>query len=1103
MKRISELLGKKAVHSGPPVITYKITVEQVLATSVIGWAASSELAPAEAFHLLVDDVVQEVTATHIHRLDVCRAIGASDQLSFGFRIALPLSLWDDSGELQAREVMLCAGNERKHLELAHTLSDWPSELEANSSHTEFSNISLALLNQLAAKDRQSQLKEEDLSYFKLLARKLGWRDWPKLQQPAPEGLLEQSGSLVWTGWIADDSNLAQAFQLFVNGHEVQIEPIRVNRSDVAEAKSLNRTDLGFEISIPASIWGHASEKSSVSLELWAGSCRLTQENIVWDLSKLTSILKDCYLKSGGTQFPREVLTLSGEGQYYFLLCLEHFLACRQEVKLERSVRSWFRHHAEIYGVKVEEELKDEAPLLNPPRHAISTIELWRLLRAFNAAVQEDGSNAKEAFQEIWQRSDIDAEVRHQLTCALIPYFCGIDRYFEIRPFLDISRLKVMAADTNAWSLSLQIPEATWTADYALATQLTSKIAYEAKGWINTECIATACRRLLHAWPSTPQHQYEAETTASAILNVLEAQSFDYWRRSHDKHLVDAATSLIMLSRRITSSFAYKALTTIILHYEFNPHFWKTLAERWDGFSFWPAELKIAHRNFIRFRYALTESTPQLSTVIEAVLPAALKGSLDASIALRDAALCAALNTKPNSETELQKGVSAACTTSPNEIIRFLSHFHASSVDNIETAAATEIVERCSGVPRTYFTSRKNSLIEGLWKQSPIQANITPKELPLLCGIEAHGIGVLIAALFAERQHRFNETNSDQVTLAEVSRHWLKLFHDTANQSVPPSALLQACQLLIDWQANPNAPKDVARIAFEFRRLLCERYGDDISEVCSGPTKLAHPTVRSRDPVKSTLVAIYTCNKYLSSRIAAIQNTWAKKLDELEIPWIIVVGNGDDSFDGRVLSLNVLDNYESLPQKSIALIKWVYNNTNFSHLFKIDDDCHVAVERLFHQSPQWGHHYLGRKLTRGLGTTDRSWHRARSESTLAKNSLDKSPEPSVYADGGSGYFLSRFAMFSVLQALSSTEGARLTRSAYMEDKLIGDLLSLKGINLSEEGYDTLVRRRFGDDPVRVCAFSNSFYPHRCLPQWSAISMMQRRYLRFPIFSQAQS
>lgn len=77
-----------------------------------------------------------------------------------------------------------------------------------------------------------------------------------------------------------------------------------------------------------------------------------------------------------------------------------------------------------------------------------------------------------------------------------------------------------------------------------------------------------------------------------------------------------------------------------------------------------------------------------------------------------------------------------------------------------------------------------------------------------------------------------------------------------------------------------------------------------------------------------LIAIESCKEH-KDRVAAQRDTWAK-------------GSNIIAFDGE--SLDVPDDYNSLPQKTQAICRWAFLN-EIDYLFKIDTDTYVNVERL--------------------------------------------------------------------------------------------------------------------------------------------------------------
>lgn len=229
----------------------------------------------------------------------------------------------------------------------------------------------------------------------------------------------------------------------------------------------------------------------------------------------------------------------------------------------------------------------------------------------------------------------------------------------------------------------------------------------------------------------------------------------------------------------------------------------------------------------------------------------------------------------------------------------------------------------------------------------------------------------------------------------------------------------------------------------------------------------------------TLVVVFSCRPYLETRIPALRAGWLADLAALGIPHVVVVGGATGAEAGTrvgdVVHLDAPDDYEGLPQKTLAMIRWVHDHTRFARLLKIDDDCFVDVAALFGGLQHLKYDYLGRPLTRVRGQMDRTWHRAKAASARGRLDLDKSPEPSSYADGGSGYVLSRRAMAAALEASASPEGRRLIGVSFMEDKLLGDLLALGGIRVVGEGWRAAVERRAGPSGVTVPQWENGPRP----------------------------
>jgi hypothetical protein len=208
----------------------------------------------------------------------------------------------------------------------------------------------------------------------------------------------------------------------------------------------------------------------------------------------------------------------------------------------------------------------------------------------------------------------------------------------------------------------------------------------------------------------------------------------------------------------------------------------------------------------------------------------------------------------------------------------------------------------------------------------------------------------------------------------------------------------------------------------------------------------------------TRVLVYSCNKYESTRHRVIRDTWLKDLEKYDIAYSIVVGDAEKShMEGDKMCLRVRDTYEELPQKSLSMFEFAASNSHHRHYYKIDDDCILNVNAMFGDPAFLNSEYFGRIVTRPLGGVDRSWHHVKSSATIAKESLDLSPEMSVYCDGSTGYILSRSAVKKLTEQAYSTECVQLISSSYFEDKLIGDLLSKAQVPTTSSGYNTVIKR----------------------------------------------
>ena len=1069
-----------------PAPAHRLVVEQASGFTVSGWAADPAGQPLQTLTLWQGPRRWDLATEWCERLDVSRSLGVPEGGLLGFSAELPAEVWQGS-DAAASPLVLQAGDARCELPalppLAQLLSHWQAQPEGRARTLALRQAVMAV----AQAGGPTRLPQDLATWLQAQAQRHGWAaalGQPGLVPPVPapvRAVLESSTGLVWSGWAwAGDATEEHLSLSGPQGQALVASTVRLERADVQQATGAARLLLGFELELPSLIWPLADDQGEVALSLGVEGESLTPQPVRVSHAHLRAELDA--LRAAPAPDPATP-GASHEQQYRWLLLLEHLAAAGLMGRLNAEQAEAVSRQAERFNL--HSLLPGEAegrPGPTVPQHALGTVQVWRLLRLYNERLPDDvqAETASALLRQLLAEHQVDGELRHRLVLAVAPFFCGLGAYDVLRPWLDVQKLKAMARANSAWELSLAVLEPLASADLAEAARVLRRLHEAPAGWLNTECIAEAVRSLHRVWPGDAKALPEALAVVKALLALLDQQAASYWGRSQDRQLIDAELSLLALAPELPTPMARAVEQAVQRHHAFSPGFWSQLRARWPDRRDWPLSLQDALPRFDHVQQVLqgasNASAAALAALAPWLAPALALGNLDAALILRETLLAtAALGQAPPA------AAAALAALAPAEPLRLAAHPLAAPVSEEQADRLADHLRACSGVPHPPARARLLRTLAALRPAPGAGAALVPLDhdtLRHLAQAAHHHVGVRLATAGWLLQHERLDPAAAGRLLALVHDTWRAAFDASVGQPAPSAALISSWSLLEGWrrqQAHPAA--DAVRVIDSLRAALIGRHG---SSVLAALPPTGDLQLRASDPALSTLVAIYSCRRNLDSRVRLIRDTWARDLTARGIPWVVVVGDGDGQLQGDVLALPVSDAYEALPAKTLALARWVRQHTDFQHLLKIDDDCHLAVARYFEASAHLAQHYLGRRLHRAEGGTDRRWHQAKAAGALGASALDKSPEPSVYADGGAGYALSRWALARLEQVLATRSGARLTRSAYMEDKLVGDLLAWGDIRLSSLGHETLVRRRFGPGAVPVNAFQNLFYPSRSSP-----------------------
>ncbi len=698
----------------------------------------------------------------------------------------------------------------------------------------------------------------------------------------------------------------------------------------------------------------------------------------------------------------------------------------------------------------------------------------------------DGVLADQAFQDISAafRADPSRDIaalldnlpmltlgaRRQLYLQLTDLYCAEGRFEVLYAKAAADGVAAVTEVGTGWQRSIHLPFLLASGQIGRLRDVFSQVAADDKSWISTASVAWVVARICDPAATLPRR----EELIYPFLDLLTRRSADYWGRASCVHLMGAMIRLLACAPRLPDWMEQRLIEVALKVQGLSPGFWalldqavaaghlplhptlsaarnafQTIARRMQGEPVPPHALDAA---FALFAWLGAVDAPRMRRE--------LLGPLGLSLPAPDAAaLTGHLIAQPEG-----LGINALRALAfpadppllPPDLTRDLMPLLRQTVASAHWGLAHAPLHR--------LQAEVSQHIAGLL------ARVTAPDAEMLDRLfgdmgtlaQDRGLGLALAIALYDGLLRQGRSATIPDLLDRIQRLWSAQTGEAQivlTQSLPVQNALAA---LIAH--NGDAP---------FARGLLESLAPSEPPP---PLPTAAPELTA-PPLFDALVLVISCAPYLGSRIPALQAAWLDRLADFGVPWLVVVGgaSGPARVDGHVLHLDCADDYEGLPQKVLAAFAWAAAHTSAAHVLKIDDDCFLDAESFFHAQSWRKFAYYGRKLRREPGQMDRAWHQAKSTSARGRLELDKSPEPSTYCDGGSGYVLSRQALTALTEQAASPEGQRLIQASFMEDKLVGDLLVLSGIEPADEDHLVAIQRRGHKGATPVSLWSNTFLP----------------------------
>ena len=730
------------------------------------------------------------------------------------------------------------------------------------------------------------------------------------------------------------------------------------------------------------------------------------------------------------------------------------------------------------------DVAEAAPGTERPAPAATPAEVLsaRVQAELNARLRDEpGADAATVLKDLLAAYPLDPASRRTLVLALVEPVCQTGQHAAMRALEALVADQKIGPAENSWASSLHLPFLMIRGEIQAAAQMVNSMAQGDGAWFCPAPVAWVLTEIALR-DNYPWDDRYTDQILRGLMQMVERAAAAYWRLP-DARLTEAAVTLLEMRDRMPDAVSLQVRDFVLHCYACSDLFWRLVAARVDDGMVLSQTLTGARAAF---------------AIVAAHARGEGEGGLDT--ALRHLAALGAIEV-PRLRLELMPpGGVAGLEQAPDAVmalsgtgmnLRELSlramAFPGNGLDHpgLADAAHNALRRRWNNVDKApYYSVQFNSsrrlhrLAESLAAHGdgPETARLLDEVMPHLRKISGQvsgylGLGLLLGLLGAAA--RGGAPVLADRALARLGQILTDMPRVMRDKAVEAPCVVAALGTLDRLAAETGAP--AARAALS---LFPDRPAGALTLFPEDP--LRNPAWDAASPLFNTLVTVFSCRPYLETRVAAMREGWLKDLAALGIPYVVVVGDGGGDLEGDVLELDAPDDYEGLPQKTLATVDWVFSNTTFEFMLKIDDDCFLNVDEYFHSQSYRKFDYYGRGLGRALGQMDRSWHHEKSQSDRARMELDKSPEPSSYADGGGGYTLSRHAMAQLLASRDTIQGWQLIDSSFMEDKVVGDLLAMRGIKVASEDYYTTIWRRTHGAARQIMLWDNYFLPSAASP-----------------------
>lgn len=874
------------------------------------------------------------------------------------------------------------------------------------------------------------------------------------------------------GWGYDASRSEQVLGIEIEGIEEQPQIIPDSAPGIAAPLGAQTDRIAFHAPLPGRIWQAAGSEEAVTVHVTCNGMRcgdplqLTREDVLAQIEEIATRGK-----------PEEQC-------YAALSAIEHVRFADLYSRLSEPAQSFIRTAAKLYRVleflfpEAGEGSAQTAGSTRPDPDP-SALVADRIRQELAAALRNDPDRGfVSALRRLLKPYPLPAEALRSLLLEMAEPACQTGEMTELHALAVSLGHGLPSESPIPFENSLRLPFLLLSGNLDDLAQAFEALSKHQGARLSPAVIAWTIRMVLQR-ETNPWEDRHVDGLLRSFMTLTEALAQGYWWLPCTQ-MTRTAVALLASCDTLPDILRQRATSFLLRCFGLSQAFWTELRAI-RGTRHLPPDLAAAEAAFAGIEAHIGGAADPAGLARALDLFDAF-GTIDAPRMRRE--LLGPSGLPETATGELYSRIRSNRQNPHETALRQLAYPGAAADPALAETARAALQQRWNNVDKApYYASQTESSRGILALFSRIEAGGPDEEIQAmlaellprirkLSGQISNYIGLGLGLLTLEGLVRLGAEPHAARVLAHMSDLIDAMPLPMKDGLATAPCILTALSALKRTMARRPSPAAQAALS------LFPQRNDEIGLMPDAP--LERPGWAERAPLFDTIVTVFSCQPYLETRIPPMRAGWLADLEKLGIPYVIVVGGGDGRIAGDVVHLDAPDDYEGLPQKTLKTVEWVYENTDFSYMLKIDDDCFLNVEEYFLSQSYRKFHFYGRALSRTLGAMNRAWHHEKSRSDRARMELDKSPEPSSYADGGGGYTLDRQAMQALLLAARSREGQRLIHSSFMEDKMVGDLLNMRGITVQSEDYYTAIWRRTHGSARPVMRWDNYFLPSAASP-----------------------